>query len=96
LFMDASKHPLRRDDIKKNVLKEHQNVSKIIVEEAQKKFKDIFGFELIEVPKKKRGERRCVKYLCFKEYITIGSSSSIRTTTTTRIGHDDIVYHFHE
>eukprot|EP01118_Nematostelium_gracile_P013101 TRINITY_DN489_c0_g1_i1.p1 TRINITY_DN489_c0_g1~~TRINITY_DN489_c0_g1_i1.p1 ORF type:complete len:292 (-),score=84.05 TRINITY_DN489_c0_g1_i1:106-981(-) len=54
LFLDYTKIPIKREDIRKNVIKEHKekNISKPIIAIAQSKFRDIFGFDLVEVPKK--------------------------------------------
>ncbi len=57
LFMDHNKTPVNREDMHKNVLQEHKGITKQVISEAQKKFKDLFGFELVEVPKKASSKR---------------------------------------
>ncbi len=52
LFVDRQKHPIKREDINKNVLKEHKHITSQILKLAERKFRDIFGFELIELPAK--------------------------------------------
>ena len=53
LFQDHNKHPTRRQDINKLVLQEYKghNLASNLLAEAQKRFQEIFGFELIEVRK---------------------------------------------
>jgi len=62
LFLDRQKLPLRKDDIASKITKEYKgkDLTNSILKAAQEKFKTIFGFELIEVPKitKPRGSDR--------------------------------------
>jgi len=53
LFMDGAKHPVSRTDIIAKVLKDYKDkkITTQILEEAKAKFKYIFGYELIELPK---------------------------------------------
>ncbi len=53
LFLDHKKHALKKTDINAKILKEYKghNLANALVQEAQKRFKDIFKFELVEVPK---------------------------------------------
>jgi hypothetical protein len=53
LFMNTKKLPLKREDINKNIMKEHKGALNQVLELAKKKLKAIFGFELVEVSKSK-------------------------------------------
>jgi hypothetical protein len=41
LFMDHNKTPVKREDINKNVLQEHKNITKVAISQAQKKFSEV-------------------------------------------------------
>eukprot|EP01119_Soliformovum_irregulare_P021768 TRINITY_DN7314_c0_g1_i1.p1 TRINITY_DN7314_c0_g1~~TRINITY_DN7314_c0_g1_i1.p1 ORF type:complete len:332 (+),score=81.99 TRINITY_DN7314_c0_g1_i1:100-996(+) len=58
LFVDHKKIPVKRVDVSKNITKEHKNMGPVIIEAAQAKFKDIFGFELVQVPKRDSVKRQ--------------------------------------
>jgi len=62
LFLDRQKLPLRKDDIASKITKDYKgkDLTNSILKTAQEKFKTIFGFDLIEVPKitKPRGSDR--------------------------------------
>eukprot|EP01114_Cavostelium_apophysatum_P014890 TRINITY_DN3964_c0_g1_i1.p1 TRINITY_DN3964_c0_g1~~TRINITY_DN3964_c0_g1_i1.p1 ORF type:complete len:345 (-),score=80.65 TRINITY_DN3964_c0_g1_i1:10-1044(-) len=49
IFMDFKKNPLRREDINKNIMKEHKGSTSQVLPLAQERLKDIFGFDLVEV-----------------------------------------------
>lgn len=53
LFYDTKKAVVKRDDINKMVVKEYKSKSIVnqLIHEAKKKLKDIFGFDLVELPK---------------------------------------------
>eukprot|EP01089_Gocevia_fonbrunei_P013475 TRINITY_DN3464_c0_g1_i1.p1 TRINITY_DN3464_c0_g1~~TRINITY_DN3464_c0_g1_i1.p1 ORF type:complete len:340 (-),score=84.58 TRINITY_DN3464_c0_g1_i1:21-1040(-) len=51
LFLDHNKLPLKRADINQKVLKEYKGLSSYVLEESQKRFKEIFGYELKEIPR---------------------------------------------
>jgi hypothetical protein len=56
LFMDHNKHTVRRADITAKVLAEYKGASSrnllpSLIAEARKRFREIFGFELVELPK---------------------------------------------
>jgi len=53
LFLDHKKHPIKRADITTKVLADYKgsNLTSQLITEAQKRFKTIFGFELVEVPR---------------------------------------------
>eukprot|EP01117_Protostelium_nocturnum_P010238 TRINITY_DN3675_c0_g1_i1.p1 TRINITY_DN3675_c0_g1~~TRINITY_DN3675_c0_g1_i1.p1 ORF type:complete len:337 (+),score=123.00 TRINITY_DN3675_c0_g1_i1:42-1013(+) len=53
LFHDLHKHPVKRADINANIMKDHKTATGAVIEAAQKKFRDIFGFDLVETEKSK-------------------------------------------
>jgi hypothetical protein len=54
LFADLKKQVVNKRDITVKIMKEYakkRNVTNTVIEEAQKRFKSTFGFEMIELPK---------------------------------------------
>jgi hypothetical protein len=55
LFKETRREPIRKDDIVKYVVKEYKKKSRTITKEllkdAKQRLLDIFGFELVELPK---------------------------------------------
>ncbi|XP_059912243.1 necdin-like 2 [Gadus macrocephalus] len=52
LMKDQKKIPVKRADIVKNVLKEYKNVFQEIMNRAQQRFEQVFGFKLVEIDAK--------------------------------------------
>lgn len=53
IFADSKKVPVRRDDINKKVIKNYKmkGIFNYLLEEAKVKLLDIFGFEVVQLPK---------------------------------------------
>lgn len=51
LFMESKKVQIKRQDILTNVTNDRKEFTNEIIKEAQQKFKEIFGFEFVEVQK---------------------------------------------
>ena len=61
LFLDYNKTPIKREDINKVILKDHKNSFKPVLSAAQTKFKELFGMELVEIPKKSTASKSTLK-----------------------------------
>ena len=61
LFLDYNKTPIKREDINKVILKDHKNSFKPVLSVAQTKFKELFGMELVEIPKKSTASKSTLK-----------------------------------
>jgi len=52
LAQDSQKLPAKRDDIVKNILsKDYSTVKNWVIEQSKQRFRDVFGYELVEIKK---------------------------------------------
>ncbi|XP_048742611.1 non-structural maintenance of chromosomes element 3 homolog [Ostrea edulis] len=55
LIMDQKKLPIKKQDINKQVLKEHSKAFPVMIKLAEKKLKEVFGIELVSLEDKQKG-----------------------------------------
>lgn len=74
LFMESKKFQIKRQDILTHVTNDRKEFTNEIIKEAQQKFKEIFGFEFVEVQK---GTKSKSKHSDLNKKIESTSSSYI-------------------